>query len=304
MKTVLVTGATGYLGRALCRSLAGKARLVCLKRRESPAKAVEELGRGVTWVDADSDSELQAAFRDRSIDAVVHMATHYGRDGDLLAVFKANLLLPIRLAQLCLAHGVQEFINADSYYNKSEHACGHLGAYTMSKRQALEWLSLFAGRMSVVNVKIEHVYGPGDADSKFANSLARRMLAGEESLQLTSGEQKRDFIYVDDVVSAFEAVLDRPGSRLPGLGLFEAGRGESIPVRDFIVRMKERSGSSSRLDFGALPMREGEIMESRADTSALLALGWAPKYTIEAGLDALLAGEDPRTRVSTESGRT
>jgi hypothetical protein len=69
------------------------------------------------------------------------------------------------------------------------------------------------------------------------------------------------------------------------------GTGQSVPLADFVRQMKRRSGASTELAFGAVPMRDGEIMDSSADTSSLRALGWAPRLDHVAGIDKLFAAE-------------
>ncbi len=73
----------------------------------------------------------------------------------------------------------------------------------------VEWLKYFSDRIKVVNLKLEHMYGPKDDDSKFVTWITNQMLNNISSIDLTEGTQKRDFIYIDDVVDAYMLMLEK-----------------------------------------------------------------------------------------------
>jgi nucleoside-diphosphate-sugar epimerase len=69
------------------------------------------------------------------------------------------------------------------------------------------------------------------------------------------------------------------------------GTGQAVRIRDFVKLAHRLSQSRTELKFGALPYREGEIMESAADIGALERLGWRPAFTLEQGLLNTIAQE-------------
>ena len=107
-------------------------------------------------------------------------------------------------------------------------------------------------------------------------------------INLTAGEQKRDFVYVEDVVDAYwkilkyHSMLSFDTSEL--YQYYEIGTGKTICIRDLALIVKSLLSSKTRLNFGAIPYREGEIMESKADISKLKELGWLPSMDIEDGI--------------------
>lgn len=111
----------------------------------------------------------------------------------------------------------------------------------------------------------------------------KKIINNEEFLELTSGEQTRDFIYVKDVVTAFEQVLISFDNLQP-FQEFEIGTGKSYPIKELVTIIKEAAKSSTVLKFGALPYREGEIMESFCNNSALKILGWEVETSIQTGI--------------------
>ena len=63
--------------------------------------------------------------------------------------------------------------------------------------------------MFFINMRLEHFYGPGDADSKFTAHVMNSCLRNVPELKLTLGEQRRDFFYIEDVVSAYLIILEK-----------------------------------------------------------------------------------------------
>jgi nucleoside-diphosphate-sugar epimerase len=180
-------------------------------------------------------------------------------------------------------HQVKLFINTDTFFGKKQFDLKYLGSYTSSKRVLESFLpGLCTQQLSIVNLRIEHVYGGNDGEQKFVPAIIRQALQNKEEILLTAGLQKRDFVYVKDVANAYLSVLTSPG--VIGYKEFEVGTGQSATVKAYVSKIAEITGTKSLLNFGVLPTREGEITDSFADINPLKQLGWKPEYTIEQGL--------------------
>jgi nucleoside-diphosphate-sugar epimerase len=203
--------------------------------------------------------------------------------------------LPVKLLDLSLSHGTSSFFNTDSFFNTTNLNYKYLGSYSLSKKQLIEWLKLLSDKIQIVNLKLEHLYGPKDSNNKFVMWLINECIKNTPGLKLTEGNQKRDFIYVSDAVNAFLLTLKKR-KLLSNYSEFEVGTGEGIDIRDFAVNVKnavsEVSGKevNTFLDFGAIPYTEGEIMESKADSSALRQLGWKYSVNLKDGLEKTIKG--------------
>jgi nucleoside-diphosphate-sugar epimerase len=149
------------------------------------------------------------------------------------------------------------------------------------------------GPTRVLNLKVQHFYGPGDDPTKFVSGLIARCLANVPEIPLTDGGQQRDFIYVTDVVSAMLELLNLPAGGGPrgGFATYEIGSGSPVRVRELAELVHRLTGSRSRLNFGALAYRPGEPMLTCADTSALQALGWRPRVPLPEGLTRTIEAE-------------
>lgn len=281
---LLMTGATGFLGSALLRRFLhtpGKHEVTILKRSFSDTRRIAPLLAQIRSFDLDRQP-LVEAFEGQHYDCVLHCATNYGREDEDAArsnMIETNLLLPLRLLELGANHGIRHFVNTDTLLDK------RVSPYALSKRQFREWLKLFAESISTTTISIEHFYGPDDDQKKFVAYIIRSLLAEVPSIALTPGAQLRDFIFIDDVVSAFEHILDQLQAHQTGYVEYEVGTGNTISIRDFVYLAKQICGNdTTQLDFGAVSYRPNEPMTVNVDTTRLTATGWQPRISVDEGL--------------------
>ena len=121
---------------------------------------------------------------------------------------EANLLLPLRLAELGISKGVKTFINTDTFSNKGKSSHSILLDYSSSKKSLLSYLSKLSDKLKVINVVPEHIYGPYDSDTKFVENMIQNIAVQRCRRYHHQGHQKRDFIYMEDVVSAYLTLLE------------------------------------------------------------------------------------------------
>jgi nucleoside-diphosphate-sugar epimerase len=158
-----------------------------------------------------------------------------------------------------------------------------VSAYALTKTQFREWLYLRRNEIKIINMQLEHFYGPGCNSSNFITVMIERLKNNEPLIDLTKGEQQRDFVYYEDIVSAFEFVINKNETIATG-STFQVGSGETISIKELMLFLKEQIGSSSQLNFGAIPYRENELMVSETNIEPLRGLGWKPECTIREGL--------------------
>lgn len=248
-----------------------------------PAKCVVYF----TLEDANSVKNLFAAFK---IDIIIHTATEYGRnESGSAGILNTNLILPITLLEEGIKNGAQLFINTDTYFNKPNLSYATLLDYSLSKKCLNLWLEYFSNRIKIVNLRLEHLYGDFDNSSKFCEHVIRSVAIKKEmKIKLTSGEQKRDFVYVDDVCSAYLTVLKKYDKYFFRYIQCDVGTGEAIPIKNFVKYVKEYSNSGTELRFGAIPYRDDEIMLSVADTNFLRNWGFKAKVSFQNGIEKII----------------
>lgn len=289
--TILLTGATGFLGSHLLESfVSNQYQVVILKRSSSELWRIEHL-LGLVKIYNVDEEPLKRAFTDQHIDCVVHTACYYGRQNQGLAEFvESNVLFGLRVLDAAVLHRAEAFINTDTFFVKE------VNAYSLAKKQFVDWLERASKETKVVNLKLQHVYGTKDDHTKFIPWILNQLEQDVAEINLTKGDQKRDFIHVRDVVSAYEVILNKV-AELKEFSEFDVGTGELISVQFFVSKLWEffyaiKGGKkASKLNFGALPLRAGEMKSVEVNNQALKNLGWFPQMSLGAGIRDIIEQE-------------
>lgn len=284
LKKVLITGATGFLGSSVLKQLISDGFEISIIKRSTSnlfrLKGFENVFSAYN-IDENSIDECLSIVKPQ---IVIHCATDYGRKNvEPSVIIDANLILPLKLLELCRKYNVQCFINTDTYLDKG------INYYSLSKKQFGEWLNTYSKDLICVNIILEHFYGPFDDKTKFVSYIIDKFLSNQEAIDLTLGDQKRDFIYVDDVVSAFLCVIKNLPQMKKGIYNYGIGTNQQIKIKDLVLLAKKTTqNTKTKLNFGAIPYRINEIMDSDIDTTEIRKLGWKPEYSIEAGLEKMI----------------
>jgi len=281
---ILLTGASGFLGSALTKHLQQAGHELALLLRPSSkldrlngSEHQFDIGRCVT------DDEVEAFVKRTIPDVVIHTACAYGRQGETASqILDANVRLGLVTLQASLRNG-----HPVTFINTGTVLMPNVSLYALSKHQFTEWGRTLApqsaGNLRFANVQLQHMYGSGDDPSKFTTHVLQTCQRNAPELDLTSGEQRRDFIYIDDVVSAYR-VLAEQRDQLEAVCDIEVGSGVAPPVREFVEIAHRLTSSRTQLNFGRLPYRPNEAMLCQANISQMQALGWQPCFDLHAGL--------------------
>lgn len=283
--SILITGGSGFLGSALARHFQGVGHSVALmlrpdsqlgRLRGSDIEAFH-IGRCV------NDEEIAQFIHDVQPQIIVHTVCAYGRVGErAIDVVDTNLRLGLQILEAIktIKHPVT-FINTGTVLEPT------VSDYALSKQQFVDWARRFAAasgeQLQFINILLQHMYGPGDDPSKFTTHVLKACSENMPTLNLTLGEQHRDFVYIADVVSAYATVVEQRHT-LKAVQDIEVGSGEAPSVREFVETVRQITNSTTKLSFGAIPYRSNEAMLCKADISRLKEMGWTPRYSLVSGL--------------------
>lgn len=289
---ILLTGASGFLGSALAHHWGVRGQeLWLLARPTSDLSRVKDLPATVRCLRASTPDEVAAAVREASPDAIVHTACAYGRKSETpLDLLDTNVRFGMVLLQSVLSGPVGHTAPI-TFLNTGTVLDPNINPYALSKAQFSAWGAALAtqapARLRFIDIRLQQMYGPGDDLSKFTTHVIDACCRGEPRLALTAGEQRRDFIHIEDVVRAYDRILAR-SSTFAANDSIEVGSGTAITMRSFVELAKEVAGARTELDFGAVPYRANEAMLCVADTRRLRSLGWKPEVSLVDGLKSMI----------------
>ncbi len=251
---------------------------------------------------------LAEALAGSSFDAVCHLAAQVGVRYSLTApqAYVAsnlqafvNVLEYVRHAQPRPAHFV--FASSSSVYGGSrampyrvsDPVDRPVSLYGATKRSnelmAHSYSHLFG--IPATGLRFFTVYGPWGRPDMAYWTFTRKILAGETIRVFNRGEMKRDFTYVADIVEGVTRVLDGPpaagGDGEAPFRLYNIGRGEPVPLMDFIGAIEAAVGREAVMELA--PMQPGDMVVTWADTTALQRdHGYQPTTSLADGVAAFV----------------
>lgn len=275
---ILITGASGYLGSQLVKffSINNNNEIIAVVRSSSSTSRLVNLF--ITIVKVDNETQLNNVFNQYRPDVVINTVALYGRKNESLpSLIDANINYPNNLLSLAKKYNSKAFIHTGTSLPDN------VSAYALTKNTFVK-LTEFQNLASIqfINLELEHFYGPGDDENKFTSYVIRECLS-HNNLNLTAGTQRRDFIYIDDVTSAYQTILDK----LDVLNSFETisiGSGKAPTIKNVVEMIHECTRSKSQLCFGAIPMRNNELMYSCANIEKMMTLGWKKQHSLKSGI--------------------
>jgi nucleoside-diphosphate-sugar epimerase len=290
----LVTGAAGFIGSQLAEALVAGGHDVVGVDCFSDYYDVEEKERNAESLDVRRLDLAETRLELGGVDGVFHIAGQPGvrSFGEAFPLYvRRNVLATQQVFEACAAAGVRVvFASSSSVYGDAEAyptpedteprprspygitklACEHL-AHAYAESFALD----------VVVLRYFTVYGPRQRPDMFFRRVCERLLDGREFEIFGSGEQSRSFTYVDDVIEASWAAMERA----PSGATYNVGGGEEASMRDAIALLEELSGRA--LAVRRVDAARGDMLRTSADISRIRAhLDWQPRTSLRDGLQA------------------
>lgn len=298
-KKVFITGAAGFIGSHLTKKLLQEGLEVgILKREHSNVWRIKDVLDKVRVYNADlrDNYEISKAISHFGPDIVFHLATYYavGHTSDeIVPMIESNVLGATNLLEAS-KESVGLFVNTSSGFVYKESAdklrensaLSPFNLYALTKMQAEQACTFYAETygLRAVTFRIFPPYGPADHERRLVPYAINSLLRGDRP-KMTTGNQRWDFIFVDDIVAAYLSLLSV--SDLPNKHeIINVGTGNAVSVREVVMTIKDIIGSEAEPDWGAIPHRENEIWSLFADIrKARKLLGWRPKTQLETGLE-------------------
>lgn len=293
MTRVLVIGAGGFMGRALCAELRDRADIVGL----DIATPRDDLDH-VDWITGSiADPSLVASAAD-GCDAVIFLANASlpaSSQAHLAHEASAHVAATLEVAETCEALGVARFLFASSGgtvygYDAPEGGLDEDGptrprnGYGVSKLAIEHYLRLMheAGRMRTLSLRIANPYGEGQRALRGQGVVAAALEHVRNGTVMPiwgDGTVERDFVHISDVARAFGAGLDHEGRS----ATINIGSGEPVSLNAVIDRLRAVTGRELRVDYQS-ERRIDVHVNALSIERAREELGWSPSVALDEGL--------------------
>ncbi len=314
--TVLVTGAAGFIGYHLARSLLERGEEVIGIDSLSPyydvdlkqarlARLSEESAFSFHHVDvADREALAELDCKNRNIDRIVHLAAQPGVRHSLVAPHDytaANVegqLAILELARLCKGLKHLVYASSSSVYGANdaipfsvEHRVDQpVSLYAATKRSGELMASCYSHLYGIpaTGLRFFTVYGPWGRPDMSPWLFTQALFERQPLTVYNHGDLRRDFTWIDDVIDGVLAALAKPPETSPPHIIYNLGNHRSESIMHLIHVLEEATGI--RADIRLAPLQPGDVSETLADIRASRRdLGYEPSTSIEEGMPQFVA---------------
>ena len=299
---ILITGGAGFIGSHLCDKYTKNGDTVlCLDNfMNGNLMNIRHLlnYRNFKLINGDiRDFDLLEKMM-RDVDAVFHLAAQIHVDRSIIEpklTYEINVLGTQNILEVARMYDVEKVIHASTseVYGSAQyapmdekHPLNAPHPYGASKiaadRMCYAYIETYG--MNICIMRPFNLYGPRQKDSGYGGAISlftKRVLSNMPPIIYGDGEQTRDYTYIDDIVDAYDLILNNKPIREP----INFGTGKEIKIIDLANEIIELCGKKGNIKPVHVEPRPGEVKRLIANISkAKGLLGWKPNYTIEEGL--------------------
>lgn len=298
MTKVIVSGANGFIGQALCKHLSKRGiKVIALVRGKSSNIDNIKYLNNVLIVSCSMDEYDTLLDKEEFYyaDAFYHLAWQgcAGEDRKNENIQLNNVRNTCSAMKVAKKLSVGKFIYASSIMEyeielqlKKGGVAGIQSIYSIAKHTADYMLRVLAQELNIDYIRaiISNIYGPNEKNKRLINSSIRKLLKGEHC-SFSAGEQEYDFIYIDDAVEAF-ALL---GSKGEAGKFYYIGSEEHKKLKDYLRILGEETKKEDKIGLGEIPFC-GESLDYKMfePFSMKVQLGFFPKTDFRQGINNMI----------------
>ena len=309
MKSILVTGAAGFVGFHLGQSLLNQGHAVQGIDRintyydpKLKLARLEQLQQHKNFsfhqADLAKPDELKEIFNTSKIEIVYHLAAQAGVRYSLQhpqAYVQSNLVAFTHLLESCRRHRPRHLIYASSSsvyglnhsvpFKETDRTDRPVSLYAATKKAnellAHSYAHLYG--LPATALRFFTVYGPWGRPDMAYYKFAKALLDDKPLPLFNKGDMQRDFTYIDDVVEAMIKLMEKPPTDQPPHRVLNLGNHHPVSLSVFVDTLARLMNKSAKKQL--LPMQPGDVYKTYASIQALSdLLQWTPSTSLEDGL--------------------
>ena len=296
-KKILVTGATGFIGKNLVESLKEKFEIYALILDEKEKNVIPQIDYILwkTFFDRENEIKTLDGKKLGKIDTVIHLAS-YGvnpKDNDIDKMIESNINLTKDLIL-----NLERVSCKNIIFTGSGFEYGDKGKIKLKEDMELNPFSLYGATkvsafligkklceslgINYINLRLFNIFGEYEGSNRLIPQIINNYLEGKE-LNFTAGNQVRDYLYIKDIIEVYEMILEK---NIYNNETYNVCSSEEVTIKEFITKVANTIGiNKESLNFGIIPSRKEEALYIVGDNSKLKKdFDWNRKYSYEFGI--------------------
>jgi CDP-paratose synthetase len=279
VKKILITGASGSLGRNIAKKLYDEGNDICALVRTS-----SRLDKDYKKIVINDTDDYKNEIKNFAPEIIIHAACLYGVNAET----QAEMMFTNYLLGLTLISSIENQKFKSVFINIGTSLECNINQYSYLKNKFVkDAKSYIEDKQSIkfINLITHNVYGADFTKNNIINQVVYKCLKNED-IELTSGLQKKDFIYIEDFISAVFIVIKNV-NKFKNIQDIDIGTGYQISIKELAQLIKEKSESQSKLNLGIIQKNFLE-KDQIANIETLKILGFKVEYDLDKGLEKVI----------------
>lgn len=282
---ILLTGAAGFIGSHVARHLTTRGdEVIAVLSPRRPADRIADILPAVSTLEADlNTADLDRLVTRAAPDACIHLAWYVEPSSYLTSVPEnlASLVAGARLLSALDGAGCPRAVIAGTCLEPGtlvDGATEPARTIYAAAKSALHQVAMNLHTTGIACAHVFYLYGPTEDPRRVVPTVIRACLEGRR-INVSSGEQKRDFLHVEDVASAIVSIV-----KSDVRGRIDVCSGATRPLRDVFGAIGAATGRADLIGLGDRPLTPGEPLDIAGDGTTLAGTGWRPRWSLETGI--------------------
>lgn len=289
---ILVTGATGFIGQNLVKSLLDKGySITAIVRNNSDTTSIDS--RAEIFPYSGEITELISLFQTKLFDGVIHLASLFmssHQTKDVSSLIFSNIQFGTELLETCKHSKTKWFINTGTFWQHYDNnAYNPVNLYAATKQAFEDIAKYYTETSSLIftTLKLNDTFGPNDTRPKIFN-LWHQLSQSNETLEMSPGDQIIDICYIDDVISAYEMLITHltNNPKIVKNKTFIANSKERMSLKNLSKIFEESTNTKLNIHWGGREYREREVMFPCDSIQALPE--WEARYTLKEAIQKMI----------------
>jgi UDP-glucose 4-epimerase len=288
MKQIIITGHNGFLGsNLLLKLISEKYDITGISKTIKKNDSIKQIKRNILNI-KDSDIAKNSCIIHLAAITDVVYCEKYPEE-----CYKVNVMATQKILEIARKKNCSLIYPSTSHVYgiprklpiKETHPTNASSVYSESKISGEKLCEMYSKSygLNISVLRLFSTYGPKNSEYKVESRIITQLLSNR-SIKIGNLSPKRDFIYIDDVIRAFQIVI----KNLKGFNIYNVGLERSYSIQEICNILKKLSGKKISVVTDKTKLRKNDIKNVVSDCSKIKKLGWKPKISINKGLELTL----------------
>lgn len=283
---ILITGATGFIGKHLIDSLTKSHYSIFIITRKN--SNTTSINKKVTILKYDEDiTNLESFFKEYKFDGIIHLASIFLSEHnkeDINNLINSNITFGTQLLEMSKKHKVKWFINTGTFwqhYKNEEY--NPVNLYAATKEAFIDIAKYYTETSNLIftTIKLNDTFGPNDTRKKIFN-IWKEISENNQTLKMSKGEQLIDICFIEDIINAYEILIKHLNSRRANSfrnKIFVVSSNEKTSLKELAKLFEKTTQKKLNILWGEKEYRKREVMVPYNNGKVIP--NWKPKFSLE-----------------------